>query len=120
MSASADRERVCPLLSAVLNFSPRVLSSRLFHDWWLIEGNLTEVYLAEVDLTRVNLLLAVVVTLMTMLLGLPLQGVLVVTMVTMMPVKVTVGLSIGTFFFCCCTSLLRLVVCCFVALLKFR
>lgn len=126
VSASAGWGRVRPLLSAELNFSPWVLSSRSFHDWWLIEGYLAKVHL---DLTQINLLLAV--TFMTMLLGMPMPlhaflvmpmvVVVVVVTVPMMTMMVTVGLFIVTFFLRWCMSLLlRLHVCCIFALVEFQ
>lgn len=98
VSASAGAWSVCPLLSAVLNLSPSVLSSRSFHDWWL-NGCLTKVNLGQDLLTQIDLLLAVVVmVMMVMMMPVPLHavGVMPFMSITMM------FLMVMLFSLCCC------------------
>lgn len=108
VSASAGHGRICPLLSAVLDFSPSVLSSRPFHDW-LFNGCLTKVNLGQDLLTHIDLLLAMVVV-MVVVVTMPMcfcTAVMTMFMMTMMIVM--------PFFLCWCVH-----ICGFLALFKLQ
>lgn len=113
VSASAGDRRICPLLSAVLDFSPSVLSSRPFHDW-LFNGYLTKVNLGQDLLTHINLLLAVVVVVVVMMATMPMPFCTAVVMLVMTMFVMTM-MTVMLFFLCWCIH-----ICGFLALFKLQ
>lgn len=114
VSASAGDRRICPLLSAVLDFSPSVLSSRPFHDW-LFNGYLTKVNLGQDLLTHINLLLAVVVVVVVVMMAtMPMPFCTAVVMLVMTMFVMTM-MTVMLFFLCWCIH-----ICGFLALFKLQ
>ncbi|CAM4715784.1 unnamed protein product [Leuciscus chuanchicus] len=99
VSASAGHRRICPLLSAELDFSPSVLGSRSFHHW-LFNGYLTKVNL----LNHINLLLALVVVMVRMVMvgaTMPFRTTVVMTVMTVFMMIVMI-VMVRPFFLCWC------------------
>lgn len=113
VSASAGHRRICPLLSAELDFSPSVLGSRPFHHW-LFNGYLTKVNLGQDLLTHINLLLAVVVVVVVIVMvgaTMPFRTTVVMTVFMMILMIV----MMRPFFLCWCIH-----ICGFLALFKLQ
>ena len=120
VSASAGDRRICPLLSAVLDFSPSVLSSRPFHDW-LFNSYLTKVNLGQDLLTHINLLLAVVVVVVVvMMVGatMPMPFCTAVAMLVMTMFMMTMMFVMVMMFFLCWCWCIH--ICGFLALFKLQ